>query len=146
MRPAIQSAVVLSGVPELNFMGMNVDVLVAGKDTHRTLAICLIKCASAGIGVPPHLHQLEDETFRMLSGSIRVNVGGIETVLKAGDTGFGPRNVVHSWEALEPSQLIVAATPSGLEEMFMELDRLNPSAAEIQKVIDVCKRYAIDFV
>ncbi|MFT3788043.1 MAG: cupin domain-containing protein [Tepidisphaeraceae bacterium] len=146
MRPAIQSAVASLSKPQLNVMGQTIDTLVSGKETSGTLAICVIDCPAAGIGVPSHLHHEEDETFHVLSGSIRVNVGGIETIVKAGETAFGPRKVVHSWEALEPSQIIVAATPSGLEEMFIELDRLNASAAEIQKVIDVCKRYAIDFV
>lgn len=57
-----------------------------------------------------------------------------------------PRNTgVLSWEALEPSVLVVSVTPSGLEEMFEELDALGSAQGDIANVRRVCAGYDIEF-
>lgn len=125
-------------------MGTRCHVIVSGEQTDRKLAIVLIEANAAGVGVPEHLHHREDETFHILSGKVRITLGDKEVVAGPGQTVFGPRGLAHSWFAMEPSKLVVSATPSGLEEMFAEIDALG-SEATPARVVELCKSYAIDF-
>jgi quercetin dioxygenase-like cupin family protein len=129
----------------LNVMGMPCRTIVSGAMTNRKLAIVYFEVERAGMGVPEHTHDLEDETFHILEGKVRVTLGDKEIIATAGQTVFGPRNVRHSWFALEPSKLVVSATPSGLEEMFIEINALGEAQRDVENVFAVCKRYAIHF-
>ena len=96
------------------------------------------------MGVPEHLHACEDETFHILSGRVRITLGDKEVIAVPGQTVFGPRGITHSWFALEPSTLVVSATPSGLEEMFAEIDAMGDSATP-DRVVELCSGYGITF-
>jgi quercetin dioxygenase-like cupin family protein len=125
-------------------MGTRCQVLISGRQTDRTLATVLIETDAGGLGVPEHVHELEDETFHILSGRVRVTLGEREVIAGPGETVFGPRGQPHSWTALEPSRMVVSATPSGLEEMFAEIDALRERATP-ERVTDLCRRYGIEF-
>jgi quercetin dioxygenase-like cupin family protein len=145
MRPA--QAFPVSNKPVLNVLGQMGVNLITHAESNGKLALCQFHIPRAGMGVPAHVHQREDEFFHVLKGRIKVNVGGIETVLGAGQSAIGPRDVVHAWEALEDdSQLLVAATPAGLDEMFVELSRVSLEGQDMTNVITVCRRFGIEFV
>lgn len=129
----------------LNVMGMPCRTIVSGEMTNRQLAIVYFEVPKAGMGVPEHVHDLEDETFQILEGKVRLTLGDKEVIATAGQTVFGPRNVAHSWFALEPSKLVVSATPSGLEEMFIDINALGDAQRDVENVFAVCERYAIHF-
>lgn len=130
---------------DLYVMGTRCRTVVSGEQTNRMLSIVHIDAPEKGVGVPAHVHDLEDETFHVLEGRVRFTIAGQERIASAGQTVFGPRGVVHAWVALEPSKFVVSVTPAGVEEMFVELAALGAGQAEIEKVIAVCKRYAIHF-
>ncbi len=135
----------LTDAPELSVMGSTCRTIISGQQTDGRLAIVHIE-ASAGIGVPTHVHDKQDEVFHVLSGSICMNVGGREVLVRAGESAFGPRGVPHSWYADEPSSFVVSVTPSGLEEMFVELDALGEQQRDMPRALDICKRYDIRFI
>lgn len=131
---------------ELHIMGSRMHTLIRGRDSDRKLAIVQIDCDAAGVHVPTHVHHLEDETFHVLEGSLRVTVDGQDTIVSAGQTGFGPRGVPHSWVALEPCKFLVSVTPAGLDEFFIELAAMGPRQQDMQAVKNLSLRYGIEFV
>jgi quercetin dioxygenase-like cupin family protein len=128
-----------------NVMGTRCRTLVSGEMTDRTLAIVQVEVDQPGTGVPEHTHRLEDEVFHVLSGKIRLTVAGKSVDVAAGQSAFGPRGVPHSWVALEPTVMVVSVTPSGLDEMFADLDALGSDQSDLANVIRVCAGYDIHF-
>ena len=75
-----------------------------------------------GSGPPLHLHHNEDETFYVLEGEVTVLVGGERIDLEAGDYLFGPRGIAHAYVVRsERARMLVTASPSGVEEVFVSL-------------------------
>lgn len=126
-------------------LGTRCRTILSGAMTDGALAVVYVEVDEAGVGVPEHVHALEDETFHVLQGRVRVTLEGKQTVLGPGQTMVGPRGRAHAWLALEPSTMVVSATPSGIEEMFAELDALGEAQRDPENVVAVCERYAIRF-
>jgi quercetin dioxygenase-like cupin family protein len=101
-----------------------------------------------GVGIPPHVHTLEDEIFRVVKGEVEIVVDGKATVLKEGDIAFAPKNVPHSWTVVgtEKAKMITSAFPAGIEKMFHELAKLPPGPPDFEKVAKICGDHGIKFV
>jgi mannose-6-phosphate isomerase-like protein (cupin superfamily) len=67
-----------------------------------------------GTEPPPHVHSREHEFFYILSGEMRVYVGGAVFDLTAGDCMFLPLGKPHAWRIMcEELHLIGLITPGG---------------------------------
>lgn len=79
----------------------------------------------AGLSGPPrHRHRAQTETFTVLEGRLRVQVGADRHDLGAGRTATVPRQVVHTFSNPfdEPARIRMRETPAGpLEEQFRAL-------------------------
>jgi quercetin dioxygenase-like cupin family protein len=64
----------------------------------------------AGAVVPAHAHPHEQASY-VVSGKVRVNVGGKEAVCEAGDSFFSKSGVEHSVAAFERSVVVDVFTP-----------------------------------
>lgn len=125
-------------------MGTRCHVIVSGRETEGQLATVLIEADAAGTGVPERVHHRDDETFHILSGTVRFTLGNDIVTAGPGQTVFGARGIPHSWVALEPTRFVVSVTPAGLDDMFAEIDRLGEQATP-ERVADLCRAYAIEF-
>ncbi len=101
-----------------------------------------------GAGIPPHVHTLEDEIFRVVKGEVEITVNGRVSVLKAGDMAFAPKNVPHAWKVVgtETAKMITSAFPAGIETMFYELAELPAGPPDLARVAEICGRYGISFI
>jgi quercetin dioxygenase-like cupin family protein len=75
-----------------------------------------------GGGPPPHRHDFE-ECFRVLEGSLEVQVGDLPPVrLEVGESANIPANAAHAFRnaAGVPARLLCTVAPSGLEKFFAE--------------------------
>ncbi|MDE3741270.1 cupin domain-containing protein [Maribacter polysaccharolyticus] len=101
-----------------------------------------------GVGIPPHIHTLEDEIFRVVKGQVEIMVDGVATVLNEGDVAFAPKNIPHAWTVVgtEKAKMITSAFPAGIELMFSELADLPAGPPDFAKVSEICGRYGINFV
>jgi quercetin dioxygenase-like cupin family protein len=143
MRPAQHFP---SPVSHLSVMGTSVQNLVTGPQSQGKLALSLVGVPKQGMGVPSHTHDREDEYFHVLRGRVLLIVGGIETTLGPGQSATGPRQVVHSWEALtDDVQMLVGVTPAGLDAMFVDIDAARPGQNDVETVKSICRRYGIEF-
>ena len=120
---------------------------LSGKDTNGQFTL-IEQNNDPGIAIPMHKHDDEDEVFHVLSGALEVKVGEATKILKAGDIGFCPRGIPHSWKVIgnEKAKVMLSIFPSGLETMFQELSELPAGPPDFKKVAEICSKYNIQFV
>lgn len=96
--------------------------LLTGEETGGALFMAEISVAPGG-GTPPHIHHREDEAFRMLEGTLTIQVGGDTITASAGDFAFLPRGIAHSFKNTGDgyAKALVLITPAGLEGFFAEV-------------------------
>lgn len=58
--------------------------------------------APYGDAPPLHVHRTQDETFFVVAGELRLEVGGDEVLLRAGDCVCAPRGVPHGYRVESP--------------------------------------------
>ena len=96
--------------------------LLTGEETGGAIFISEISVAPGG-GTAPHIHHREDEAFRVLEGTLTIQVGGNTITASAGDLAFLPRGNAHSFKNNGDgyAKAVVLITPAGLEGFFMEV-------------------------
>lgn len=75
-----------------------------------------------GSGPPRHVHEAEDETFVVLTGSCRVWTAARQAGLQPGEAFFIPRGTEHTFQVDDPAgcRHLVILTPGGFEGFFTE--------------------------
>lgn len=98
--------------------------------------------------VPPHVHQDEDETFHVLSGTVIFTANGEEVEAAAGTTVFLPRGIPHAFKigGDGPAEMMLSVSPKSLVPMFEQLSQLPPGPPDPAKVAQICGQYNISFV
>jgi quercetin dioxygenase-like cupin family protein len=74
----------------------------------------------SGGGVPLHRHHKDEESFYVLAGRYRFQLGEDSLELCPGDFVHVPRPMPHAFEALEPSRVLVVVSPGGFHEQYFE--------------------------
>lgn len=105
--------------------GELVTFLMTGEETGGAFFLSELSVAPGG-GTPPHIHQREDEAFRMLEGTLTIQVGGDTITASAGDFAFLPRGIAHSFKNCGDgdAKALVLITPAGFEGFFEEVFEL----------------------
>ncbi len=132
---------------KLNVMGDNQVIKLSAKDTNGQFTL-IEQNNNPEIGIPPHVHENEDEVFQVLEGQVEMSVGDKMTTLNAGDLIFCPKGVPHSWKVVgkEKARAILSIFPAGLEGMFEELSKLPEGPPDLEKVGEICGKYKLRFV
>lgn len=131
----------------LNVIGDIQTHKINGADTNNQIAEWVDE-VEPGVGIPPHIHEREDEIFRVLKGEVEIMVGDKTTLLREGDMAFAPKNIVHSWKIVgtDNASMCTSAFPAGIEHMFAELGKLPPGAPDFEMVSGICAKYGVRFV
>lgn len=106
--------------------------LVSGKQTAGEYAI-IEMIVPPGAGPTPHAHKEIEEVFYVAEGELEFRSDDGQFKAKAGDTIRIPRGgVVHAFKntSVSNATLICTVHPSGLEDMFAEIDSSDPSIAK----------------
>lgn len=74
---------------------------------------------------PYHCHNIKHETFFVVKGSIRMNVGQEERIMREGDVLEMPPGLGHSFTGLGPALILEASMPSILNDNFFEDKRIG---------------------
>jgi mannose-6-phosphate isomerase-like protein (cupin superfamily) len=101
-----------------------------------------------GSGPPRHVHEKEDETFVILSGTCKIWIDGEETLAGPGQSVFIPRGTNHTFKVVgtEPSRHLVILTPGGFEEFFVEMAAGNfQIPADMPAIAEAAKRHNLVF-
>jgi quercetin dioxygenase-like cupin family protein len=131
--------------------------LLTGEETGGAMFMSEISVAPGG-GTPPHIHSREDEAFRLLEGTLTIQVGGNTITASAGDFAFLPRGgIAHSFKNTGNgyAKALVLITPAGLEGFFTEVfepaagrSAAPPPASEelIGRALAVAPRYGLELL
>lgn len=97
----------------------------------------------AGEGPPLHLHEREEEFFRVLSGRFLFVCGDSQTELEEGGCVLLPRGIPHRFQNIGSSmgRLMIIVTPGGFEGFFQAVAEAGPAGLG-----EVAERYGIRFV
>ena len=117
----MQAATVVSanGGKTLNVFGIGVDVLLRAEATNGALSSYRVT-VQPGDGVPPHIHEHEDESFFVLIGEFEFVCGDSVTRLMAGSQIFLPRHRAHGFRNVGAQEgvLLGVSSPAGHERFF----------------------------
>lgn len=117
------------------FMGALVRVRASGDATAGTLAV-LEQRGERGYGSPLHRHLAEEETFFVLDGELRVEVGGEAYAAGPGAVAFLPRQLPHAFVVTSPQAwFLTVHTPGGFDRFTRAVgtpatDTTMPPAAD----------------
>jgi quercetin dioxygenase-like cupin family protein len=111
----------------LNIVGEETLVKVSAQDSDGTLAFFHL-VAPPMSGPPLHVHTREDELFYVLEGEIVFELDGERHTVRAGDTVYLRRGVVHAYQNFtkRDARLLIATTPGGFSDFFVELSAVTP--------------------
>ena len=131
----------------VNVIGNALTIRVHGRDTGGVLSVVESVDQNGG-GPPPHIHHREDETFQILEGEYEFTCGGKTFVARPGATVFAPRGVPHSYRYIgkTPGRMMLTLTPAGFEQFFEEVGALTPQQQEIPRVMEIAKRFGLEFL
>ena len=131
----------------VNVIGNALTIRLHGRDTAGVLSV-VESVDQPGGGPPPHIHHREDETFHVLEGEYEFTCGGKTFTARKGSTIFAPRGEPHSYRYVghKPGLLMVTLTPAGFEEFFEEVGALTPQQQQIPRVIEIGKKYGLEFL
>jgi quercetin dioxygenase-like cupin family protein len=132
---------------KLNVLGDNQIIKLSAKDTNGQFSL-IEQNNNPGTGIPPHVHQNEDEVFHVLSGQVDMTIGEEMTTLNSGDLIFCPRGIPHSYKVVgdQKAKVMLSIFPAGLENMFEELAKLPVGPPDLVKVGKICGKYNINFL
>ncbi|WP_029037883.1 cupin domain-containing protein [Salinimicrobium xinjiangense] len=132
---------------KLNVLGDQMIIKLTGKDTNNQFTLVQDQI-EPGVGIPLHVHDNENEIFRVLEGELEIGVGDQKRILKAGDLGFAPRGIPHYWRAVGDKKVLMDTSvfPAGLENMFSELGNLPSGPPDFAKIVDICGKYGVRFL
>jgi quercetin dioxygenase-like cupin family protein len=110
------------------FDGATFTVKAGGGDTEGRVAV-MEQSGPAGLTVPAHTHEGEDEMFYVLSGELRGFCGDEHWTASAGAFLFLPRDVEHGFEVVgdQPARALTIVGPARFDRLVVEQGRqLDP--------------------
>jgi len=133
----------------LNVPGGQLSTLkVRGEDTGGAYTVLQVTSPPAG-GPPLHCHHREDEALYVLAGEYEVQCGTHTVRATPGALIFAPRDIPHAFRNVStgPSQILVIASPAGIEKFFEEVSALAQGGPpDITRVREIAATYDIDLL
>lgn len=114
---------------QIAWIGGSVHRIVLDADATQGRLTAFRSTMRAGVASPVHVHEREDETVFLLSGTGIFWSGDQRWELSSGDTAFLPRGLPHTYVfTSDEAELLTICNPSGMEEFFRAAgwDLANP--------------------
>jgi quercetin dioxygenase-like cupin family protein len=106
--------------------GQRQAVIVGGPETGGRYALSHSTIAVGG-GALEHRHTREAEAFYVITGKLRFAIGDQTVVLEKGALLHAEPNQKYSFEALEPTEVLILYAPAGLERFIAESGIADPA-------------------
>ncbi|MBK8503555.1 MAG: cupin domain-containing protein [Saprospiraceae bacterium] len=150
MQTAIQKAsVVKSGQGrQFNVLGHSITSILAKQDTggHYYVFECV---TPPGLGIPPHVHDREDELIYVVEGQFSIMLGDKNFTASAGDEIYFPRHIPHAFQntGSKAGKTLWTVIPGGnFEEFFDKLAALPVGAPDLQLVGQIFAKYGMEIL
>ncbi|HVT63531.1 MAG TPA: cupin domain-containing protein [Mycobacteriales bacterium] len=142
----------LSGQQPETFDAAGVTFVVLDDGAATNGRIGLVECRlAAGWGGPPqHIHREHDETFYVLSGSVRFTSGSESFLAEPGQLVTAPIGDPHTFannSAEEPAGLLCTVAPERYINYFRELSQLAATSSgppDPAAILQIMSRYATE--
>lgn len=107
---------------------------------------CFESEVPAGEGPPFHVHEKEEEFFRVLEGRFAFWCNGARVELEAGGVICVPRGSVHRFENIGQTtgRLMVVMTPGGFEGFFPAV--ASEPGASVDRICQIGEHFNLRFV
>jgi quercetin dioxygenase-like cupin family protein len=142
-----QATITFSGEGRsLNILGHSVTSLLSKAETNGDSYVFAVS-TPAGHGIPPHVHEREDEYIYVVEGIFEVFLNGRTHEASAGSLLHFPRYIPHGFRNIgaTPGKTIWTVTPgASFEAFFDELDALPPGPPDMQKVVGIFAKYGME--
>lgn len=114
----------LSGPGVIEWLGVRYKTILPVSATGGALSI-VDSLSPVGSGPPRHVHEREDESFVILTGTCEFWLEGQTLVRQSGESVFVPRNREHTFRVVgkEASRHLFILTPGGFEGFFADMAR-----------------------
>jgi quercetin dioxygenase-like cupin family protein len=113
--------------------GQRQAVIAGGPETGGRYALSHSTIAVGG-GALEHRHTREAESFFVITGRLRFSIDGETVILATGDYLHAEPGLKYSFEALEPTEVLILYAPAGLERFIEEAGLADADA--YQRSID----------
>lgn len=106
----------------IEWLGVRYKTILSTEETGGTMSI-VDSWSPVGSGPPRHVHDAEDETFVMITGTCKIWIEGVERIAGPGESVFIPRGTEHTFKVVgdEPCRHLVILTPGGFEGFFVDM-------------------------
>ncbi len=132
---------------KLNILGHAVTVMLGRAETNGDGYVFEV-ITPAGHGIPPHVHEHEDEYIFIAEGTYEVFLNGRTHEAKTGALLHFPRYMPHGFRNCgdTPGKTIWTVTPgASFETFFNELGALPADAPpDMQKVVGIFAKYGME--
>ncbi|MGC9665549.1 cupin domain-containing protein [Planosporangium sp. 12N6] len=128
---------------------LHIRVLEDGSHTGHRLGLVEVSLAPGSPGPPQHVHREHDETFFVLSGTVRFISGTDHLDVPGGDLVTAPIGTPHTFanpDRDRPATMLCTVTPDRYVNYFRELGELarGGEGADPLAILDVMSRYATE--
>ena len=130
---------------KFNVMGHAVTELVTRKETTGNYYVFEV-VTPPGHGIPPHVHEREDELIYVAEGEYEVMLGDKLFRATAGDEIFFPRHIPHAFQNIgsKAGRTLWTVVPGGnFEEFFIKLGALPPGEPDMKQVVAIFAEYGM---
>ena len=133
----------------LNVLGHVVNVKLGKTQTQGDVFMFEV-VSPAGLAVPPHAHQNEDEYGYVTEGTYECVLDGRAFVAKAGDVVYCPRHTSHGFRNIgtTTAKMVWVSTPgAAVEAFFNDLGALPANEPpDMQRLLAIFAKYEIAVV
>ncbi len=108
----------------LTVLGDRLMIALRSADSPHRMAVMQVE-VPAGSGVPPHRHEVEEEAYYILEGTLAMLVDGREVDLRSGDFVHVPPGAVHGYRnaGQAPVKFLAWTVGGPIDEFFVAMSR-----------------------
>ena len=149
MQSSQRATVVASGQGrKFNVLGHSITAILTKQDTAGNYYVFEV-VTPPGLGIPPHVHDREDELIYVVEGEFEIMLGEKQFVAKAGDEIFFARHIPHAFQNVGSRAGMTRWTvvPGGnFEEFFDKLSALPAGEPDLQLVAEIFAQYGMQIL
>ncbi len=141
----MQTVAVAGQGKHINVLGHSVTVKLSKQETGGNYYVFEV-VTPPGLGIPPHVHDREDELIYVAEGEFGIMLGDKQFKANAGDEIFFPRNIPHAFQntGSKAGRTIWTVVPGGnFEEFFEKLGALPAGEPDMQLVVEIFAAYGM---
>ena len=130
---------------QMNVLGHSVTVKIAKRESNGNSYVFEV-VTPPGHGIPPHVHDREDELIYVVEGEFGIVLGDKQFKANTGDEIFFPRHTPHAFQNIGSKAGITLWTvvPGGnFEEFFDKLGALPAGEPDLKIVTEIFAEYGM---